>query len=461
MIGKSGGDVYPPLLARQSMQFYLELDTDGKHRFLAILAKNFGVDNANVTTRATQYINANAKAKGQRTVLRSEQQLREALIPLYNHFFTMINQIPNGLHFLVNMRSDILGLLNKEGTDPQLKILNDELKSLLQGWFGIGFLDLERITWSSPAIILDKIMKYEAVHAIRDWDSMKQRLGPGRLCYAFFHRSIPLEPLAFVQIALMNEIEWDVQRVLNDKKPSADPSQFKTAVFYSISSSQRGLSGVDLGNFLIKRVVREIQTLFPLVETFCTLSPIPGFRNWLGMQIRLGQGSLDGLLLEEEMTSLRALSETMSFMGEPAAFLESILNKRDWFKIEAISSLLKPILLRLCSRYLILEKKRSFALDPVANFHVRNGACVQRLNWFGDLSEKGITQSFGIMVNYVYVLPVVETNNQSYLLDGTLSILRPVSSTLLWASNQDGAKVKFVEMDGSTRSEGVKAGAKL
>ncbi|KAI8853561.1 malonyl-CoA decarboxylase, partial [Chytridium lagenaria] len=236
-----------------------------------------------------------------------------------------------------------------------------------------------------------EVIQYEAVHAIPSWQALKQRLGPARLCYAFFHRGMPHEPLTFIQVALLKEIEWDVQRILNDPAPDfTDPHLCKTAIFYSISSSQKGLAGVDLGNFLIKRVVKEIQRDFPAVSTFCTLSPIPGFRSWLNTQFNL----------------IESLLSIGGGDGRSAwNVLRDCLQTDEWQEKASKVSAFKPILLRLCSRYLLLEKKRSFALDPVANFHVRNGACVHRLNWLGDTSAKGMKQSYGIMVNYVYVLP--------------------------------------------------------
>ncbi|TPX61419.1 malonyl-CoA decarboxylase [Spizellomyces sp. 'palustris'] len=449
------GDILPSLLARQCCEFYEGLDLAGRANFLRILGRDFDVNREAVAVAAHKYLDARSAGKGDKGFMRTEEILRQSLQPLYEKFFERINQLPGGMQFLVNMRANVLEILGRNGNDPYLRGLSDSLKSQLQGWFGIGFLDLERITWNSPATVLEKIVRYEAVHAVPTWQALKQRLGPGRLCYSFFHRGMPQEPLTFVQVALVNEIAEDVQVILND--PSPEVPGPTVAIFYSISSSQRGLSGVDLGNFLIKRVVKEIQQFLPSIKTFCTLSPIPRFRQWL--ETRLNSGNLpsgEPLLLGEEVEALKDL------MGHGAAedgilILKDILAGNSWYEDPNISQTLKPILLRLCARYLLLEKKRSFALDPVCNFHIRNGACMHRLNWNGDASEKGLSQSYGIMVNYNYVLPEVETNNQLYLLDGTIAVMEPADQTLEWAvgtaadGGKDFARLRLVKSVGDAQ----------
>ncbi|KAJ3410762.1 hypothetical protein HDV05_003264 [Chytridiales sp. JEL 0842] len=356
----------------------------------------------------------NAMSKGDRPTLRAEQNLREALQPRYAQFFSHINQLPGGLKFLVNLRADLLKVLQREHAHHHLKALNEFLKGQLQNWFGMGFLDLERITWSSPGAILEKV-------------------------------------------ALLKDIEWDVQRVLNDPAPDfSEPQLCNTAIFYSISSTQRGLSGVDLGNFLIKRVVKEIQKRYPQVTTFCTLSPIPGFRKWLDTQFNqcINQTTQDELLLKSETDVLRRFADGKG--GKDAVLvLKELLEDPGWHTKPSVVAVLKPILVRLCSRYLLLEKKRSFALDPVANFHIRNGACVHRLNWMGDISEKGLAQSFGLMVNYVYLLPLIESNNQTYLLDGKITLIEPLSSSTRWAAEEEqSGRFGFARMGVVTANEG-------
>ncbi|KAI8809591.1 malonyl-CoA decarboxylase-domain-containing protein [Cladochytrium replicatum] len=426
--GKEQGDLLPSLYARKCCELYEILDKTERARFMKLLGTEFGVDRNRVLKAASAYTNeVNDKVN-----VKAQQDLREAMIPACERFFAHINQLPGGMKFLVHMRQDILEIMQTDNS-PALRLVNDWLKQQLQGWFGIGNLDLERISWSTSANVLEKIMKYEAVHEVPGWDSLKQRLGTGRLCYSFFHRAMPHEPLTFVHVALTQEIADNVQDILNDPSPGLPHAdEYTTAIFYSISSSQRGLSGVDLGNFLIKRVVKEIQKHVPSVTTFCTLSPIPNFRHWLNTQLNnvltnFEHGAVDpglsSLILDDETDELSALYGVPKDSQLIKRLQKSLNDDDSWLTDSRQLNLLKPILLRLCGRYLLVEKKRTFAYDPVANFHIRNGACVHRINWLADTSAKGLRQSFGIMANYNYVLPQVERNNQQYLLDGTISII--------------------------------------
>lgn len=430
------GDIWPSLLTRQFCEFYDGLDLSGKNRFLNTLAVDFGINIKDAAEAVRQF--EDSLGKNDRTVQRSTQRLRDVLKPAYETLFNRINQLPDGVHFLIKLRADLLSLLEKDGNNANLRSLNISLKTKLQDWFGIGFLELERLTWSSPAKILDKIMRYEAVHPIESWEDLKQRVGPGRLCYSFFHRSLPQEPLTFVHVALVKELSAEIHSILGDMSPETkDP---KAAVFYSITSSQRGLSGVDLGNFLIKRVVNEIQREYPSISIFSTLSPIPGFRKWLSTTVNHEAEAVEKdtsfnslLLLSNESQDLRRIDSSK----HPILVLKDIASDTSWTSNEGKVSIVGPIIQRLCSRYIVLEKKRSFALDPVANFHIRNGAAVHRINWLGDTSEKGMKQSFGIMVNYMYTLSDIESNNQKYLLDGTISFTQPLQQEcLVWAKTQ-------------------------
>nr|KAJ3420334.1 hypothetical protein HK105_005799 [Polyrhizophydium stewartii] len=414
------GDIWPSLMTRQCCEFYESLDMPAKAKFLLVLAKEFSIDLQETAAAVQQFEDSLNKAD--RTILRASSRLRDALKPAYDILFARINQLPGGMRFLVNMRADILAILAEDGNNLHLRALNDSLKDRLQEWFGMGFVDLEQITWSSPASILEKIVQYEAVHKIVSWDDLKQRLGLARLCYAFFHRGIPQEPLTSVQVALVPTVSTSIQAILDDRPAEIrDP---KVAIFYSISSSQPGLSGVNLGNFLIKRVVKEVQLNYPSITTFSTLSPIPGFRGWLRAAISIeaanpGKCAADPLLLPEEARALETLKPSAA---SALAALHDLAANTAWLESQDTVSVVRPILMRLCSRYLIHERKRMFALDPVANFHIRNGAAVYQLNWAGDTSPKGADQSFGIMVNYIYVLPEVESNNQKYLLDGRIAV---------------------------------------
>ncbi|KAG0050161.1 hypothetical protein BGZ83_005053, partial [Gryganskiella cystojenkinii] len=322
-------------------------------------------------------------------------------------------------------------ILIENRSDFYLSALNESLKEKLQSWF-VGFLDLERLTWQSPAVLLEKITQYEAVHKFRDVQDLKRRVGPGRRVFALMNKSLPTEPLVFVQVALVKTLSNNVQDILNDPFPGhPNPAEtVKCAIFYSITtqvgkycilivSSYRRLSGIELGNFLIKRVVRSLKVEFPQIETFSTLSPIPGFRRWVNQSQNLGHQ----LLLPEEESTVVRLGNTRAISATSAEDqFKLLLKDKTLFSDSEAMGDLRPILSRLCGRYILVEKRRHLALDPVANFHLRNGACAHRLNWLGDTSPKGMEESFGLMINYLYSLDHIEMNNQQYLQDGTISV---------------------------------------
>ncbi|TPX32443.1 malonyl-CoA decarboxylase [Synchytrium microbalum] len=446
------GDLVPSLLTQQAIDFYRTLEIPMKAVYLRVLAREFGVDKKHALEAAIEFTKSGTMSD--RSAVRAEEVFKSALVAPYQRFFQQVIQLGGGMSWLVSLRADVLGLL-AEDNDPWLHAIDGYLKHQLSSWFGVGFLDLERLTWNSPASVLEKVIAYEAVHEIKSWTPhLKQRLSQGRLCYAFFHRAIPLLPLAFVQIALVDKISSSVQTILNDASPNSDPTHHKTAIFYSITSTQRGLSGVDLGNFLIKRVVVEIKKHIPTVDTFCTLSPIPGFRKWLSTQMNqeIGSGARGGLLEASEVSRLVGASGSAL---DAVKKLNELVSTHDWVKDKSLEELLKPLLLRLCSRYLLLEKKRSFCLDPVGNFHIRNGASIHRLNWMGDTQVKGLVQSFGIMTNYNYIVPEIEANNQRYMHDGIIAVVSTaegIHPTLQWAVEQSGRKVKIVSLSAPSTS---------
>ncbi|ORY43324.1 MCD-domain-containing protein [Rhizoclosmatium globosum] len=421
--GSKDSDLHQKLSGFQCADFYQKLDMSGRAVFLKVLAKDFGPNHESVLAKSEAL--KNAKLKKEKSIAKLEQELREALEPLFLSFFTQLYQHPGGMRFIMKMREDLLSVTTKSNQDPHLRHMNDLLKLKMQDWFGISFLDLERITWSSPAEVLEKIIKYEAVHAIPSWEALKQRLLPGRACYAFFHKAMPLEPLAFVHVSFEKGIQRNVQSILNNP-PSTRIEDARAAIFYTISSPQKGLSGIDLGNLLIKRVVKEIQSKAPQIHTFTTLSPIPGFRNWLETRMNLEATNRPGpetaLLLPHEGETLRGLVPSSDGV-ENIELLKSLIENDNWIQDESLKKALEPILIRLCSRYILIEKKRSNALDPVANFHIRNGACVYQLDWMGDMSNKGIGQSYGMMINYLYDLPSVEENHILYTQQHTISVI--------------------------------------
>jgi malonyl-CoA decarboxylase len=338
--------------------------------------------------------------------------LRDALEPPRVELLTHFNALPEGVKFLVDMRAELMGLMPNE---PVLAGLELDLKALLASWFDIGFLELKLITWESPAALLEKLIVYEAVHEIRSWTDLKNRLEADRRCFAYFHPRMPDEPLIFVEVALVSGISDNVQSLLDETAPVGDPDTANTAIFYSISNCQRGLAGISLGDFLIKRVVDSLAAELPHIKTYATLSPIPGFRAWLDKRI---QEDADNLLSVAERKALQqALPPELAEQG-----LGELLARPRWHAEEPLAQALRAPLLRLAARYLLTEKtSRGRALDPVAHFHLTNGARMERLDWLADVSPKGVQQSAGIMINYLYRLSEIEANHEAYTGEGRVA----------------------------------------
>jgi malonyl-CoA decarboxylase len=322
---------------------------------------------------------------------RAEARLRVALNAPRAKFFTQFNLLPEGVKFLVDLRADLLAVLPKA---PALEVLKVELDGLLESWFDPGFLELRRITWHSPALILEKLIAYEAVHPIQSWNDLRNRLDTDRRCYAFFHPRLPNEPLIFVEIALTRGLPGSVQLLLDQNAPVQDPRTADTAVFYSISNTQKGLRGVSLGNLLLKRVIEDLRHDLPRLGVFATLSPLPGFRKWL----------------DQASAENRALLKN----ADPSKLDESLREPME----------------KLAARYLMREKSGTHPLDPVAHFHLSNGAQVSRLYWLADTSAHGMEQSYGMMVSYRYEPSEVEENHERFLRDGHISAARRVSRLL-------------------------------
>jgi malonyl-CoA decarboxylase len=402
--GRAGG-VTSRARAADLGRTYLALDAAGRERFLQLLAREFGVDHDEVRQRCRAVVEASEP--DQRTA--EERALRAALEPPRITLLRQFNALPEGVKFLVDRRAELISLGRR---DPLLSELEDDLKGLLANWFDIGFLELKRITWESPAALLEKLMVYEAVHEIRGWTDLKNRLDADRRCFAFFHPRMPDEPLIFVEVALVSGMAGDVHALLDEAAPIGDPQAADAAIFYSISNCQRGLAGISFGDFLIKRVVDALATELPKLKIFATLSPAPGFTVWLERQSRSAPGDL---LLPAERSAIEGL-------GEDTTDLLTLLCREGWHEDPRIAAVLREPLLRLCARYLLREKAPSGrALDPVAHFHLSNGARVERLNWLGDASAKGLQQSLGVMVNYLYRLGDIEANHEAYRGEGRVA----------------------------------------
>lgn len=410
-----GGEVSARGRAAQLGRTYLELDREGRRGFLAVLARDFDVDRVQVDAAVERFHQADGPVERQA----AERALRQALQAGRLRLLTQFNGLPEGVKFLVDMRADLQGLA--EG-DPALLALDSDLAELLKSWFDIGFLELRRITWDSPAALLEKLIRYEAVHAIAGWDDLKNRLDSDRRCYAFFHPRMPDEPLIFVEVALVRGMSASIHDLLDESAPVADADDADTAIFYSISNAQRGLVGVSFGNFLIKRVVELLSGQLPRLRHFVTLSPIPGFRAWLTAELA-AKG--DGLLTADEAENL---SKQGFVLGSGA--LEAALAKPGWEADEGLAVALKAPLLRLAATFLVKARKGSRAADPVAHFHLTNGARVERVNWLADHSVKGLQQSAGMMVNYAYRLADIDANHEAYRGEGKVITSNLIKSLL-------------------------------
>jgi malonyl-CoA decarboxylase len=398
-----GGEVSARARAAALGRTYLGLSATGRRRFLEILAEDFDTDQ-NEVDHAIEVLRAAKDPVARRS---AERALRQVLLPPRRRLLTHFNALPEGVKFLVDLRAELIPMARENST---LALLEDDLKHLLSAWFDVDFLELHRITWQSPAALLEKLMAYEAVHEIRDWNDLKNRLDSDRRLFAFFHPRMKLEPLIFVEVALVNGMSASIQELLDPQAPLGDPGAADTAIFYSISNAQKGLAGISFGNFLIKRVVDQLAAEFKGLKTFATLSPIPGFRAWL--RGRLAEQG-DGLLLPAEKRAFAGFGD--------GADVSMLMDADGWVDERAMAAV-KPPLMRLCARYLVSERaNRHRALDPVAHFHLSNGARIERLNWRADLSPKGLRQSSGMMVNYLYRLDRIESNHEAYTGEGKVA----------------------------------------
>ncbi|MGQ0662131.1 MAG: malonyl-CoA decarboxylase [Pseudomonadota bacterium] len=403
-----GGEVSARARAAELGRTYLGLDPVGRQRFLVLLASEFGIDRRAVSAAAEKL----GSAPDEDGRAAAERALRLALEAPRLRLLTQFNALPEGVKFLVELRADLIRLATD---DRRLAAVEGDLKGLLAGWFDIGFLELNRITWDSPAALLEKLSLYEAVHEVRSWTDLKNRLDSDRRCFAFFHPRMPDEPLIFVEVALVSGLSDNIGALLDEHAPVGDPRAADTAIFYSISNAHKGLAGISFGGFLIKRVVDRLAAEFPRLKTFATLSPIPGFRPWLAERFAEGE---PGMLAKGERKALAAAAEGHASKGA----LKQILSRHDWARSPALAAALKRPLMRLAVRYL-LEAKRGDggALDPVAHFHLRNGARIERLDWLADNSAKGLQQSAGMMVNYLYRLSEIEANHEAYAAEGRIA----------------------------------------
>lgn len=383
-----GGEVSSRARAAALGRVYLALSAVGRRRFLLVLAE------FTPSREAIVRVAHDLPAAGSGAYDAALEDLRAAIDSPANTLFAQFNSLPDGIKFLVDLRAELLAF-----ADPALARLESDLRALLRSWFDIGFLDVRRITWDAPASLLEKLAAFEAVHAVRNWSDLKNRLDADRRCFAFFHPLMPAEPLIFIEVALVRELSDSIEALLDQSAPLGDQGAATTAIFYSISNCQKGLAGISFGNALIKRVVDLLGRDLPHLRTYATLSPIPGFRAWLEAR------------------------------GPESAPLLATLAKRSWHRDAEMADALREPLMRLCAHYLYEERRRGRrALDPVADFHLSNGARMERLNWLADRSPRGLRESGGMMVNYLYRFDEIDENHEAYVTEGKIAASKAIKA---------------------------------
>ncbi|THD50236.1 MAG: MCD, Malonyl-CoA decarboxylase MCD [Bradyrhizobium sp.] len=390
------GEASGTAMAREVLDRYHHLDETGRLSFFGNLARHYGPDREKLAHAIESWRSQPNDADASDLHFASEPRRQELI--------RRLNRAPGGTSELVSMRADLLDLMNG---DKDLAALDRDVVHLLASWFNRGFLVLRRIDWSTPANILEKIIRYEAVHEIRDWDDLRRRIDPAdRRCYAFFHPALVDEPLIFVEVALTESIPGAIAPLLAEDRQPVPIERARTAVFYSISNTQRGLGGISFGNFLIKQVVEELRRELPKLENFVTLSPVPGFMSWLKKASDVPVSDEERVLLEN-------------------------LERPDWFENAEIATQLRSVVEPLAAYYFLKARTpKGRLIDSVARFHLGNGARLERIDWLGDLSPKGLRESAGIMVNYLYRLEDIEKNHEAYANQGTVAASSAVKKLL-------------------------------
>ncbi|MDO4705056.1 MAG: malonyl-CoA decarboxylase [Comamonadaceae bacterium] len=418
--------------ARRLLDAYQKANAQDRLAFMLRLAQGFHIDEAALEVAIAHWQQA-ARSGNAADKLHAQTRLAQTLESPRMHILRQFNLLPAGIEALVRMRAELLGLREHQ---QALQPLESDLLRLLTLWFDAGFLELQRIGWSSPASLLEKVIRYEAVHEIKSWDDLRNRLDSDRRCYAFFHGRMPEEPLIFVEVALVQSLASSVQALLDEAQPTNDPAQATTAIFYSISNAQPGLRGVSMGEFLIKRVVEQLTHEFPKLQTFATLSPVPGFGQWLRTQLAdaayvqqlpaIAQRALADQATDAP-TDSPTHAPTNNATPSPTANTSYELLQTLLASGEASAhpreeeAALKQWLMGECAHYLLMQKRKQEPLDAVARFHFGNGASLQQINWMGDSSAKGLRQSLGLMVNYLYRLDAIDEQYHAYARQGLLA----------------------------------------
>ncbi|HEV2673929.1 MAG TPA: malonyl-CoA decarboxylase [Aliidongia sp.] len=397
------GEASGAALARALLESLGTLGETDRLAYYRLVAADFAPDPEPLKRAAEAYLAAPSPA--------TAMVLGEVAEPPRQELLRRINMAPGGTGTLVHMRENLLPLLREH---PDLAPLDGDLRHLLGSWFNRGFLELRRIDWhQTPAAILEKLIRYEAVHEIKGWPDLRRRLAPDRRCFAFFHPALADEPLIFVEVALVNGLSQAVQPLLEQGEVDASKAP-DTAIFYSISNCQKGLRGISFGNFLIKQVVEELKAETPSLVQFATLSPVPGFRRWLDAKF---SGGAKHLLTAEERVPIAALAD---IKGAKGAF-RRLLDAPGWHEDAATEAALRAPLLRLAAEYLTSSNEGKGPTDPVARFHLGNGARLERVNWLANIAPRGFKESYGVMVNYLYDLDRIEANHEAFVRHGTVA----------------------------------------
>jgi len=389
------GEASGTALAREVVNLFAAMNEESRVAFIEMLNDEFAYDPAFLREAAERY----AREQDDDAYL----SLRRAMEAPRQELLQRMNMAPGGTAVIVQMRELLLKLLADR---HELARLDSDFRQLFTSWFNRGFLQFEQIDWRTPAVVLEKLIAYEAVHEIHGWDDLRRRLASDRRCFAFFHPALTDEPLIFVEVALTRELSDRIQPLLDAPAGNAPSETPNTAIFYSISNCQAGLTGISFGNLLIKQVVDALSAELPSIRTFATLSPVPGFRGWL--RRIMTDAPPDFLDAEEKDALLQA----------------------GWADNEILRQRLKKPLTRLCARYLASVTENGQAIDPVARFHLGNGASIERINWAGDLSAKGLRQSAGLMVNYRYDPDQIVANHEAYVGSSRIALSGKVKSLL-------------------------------
>lgn len=395
-------------MATEFLDGFVRLDHAGRHMVLRGLASEFGSDRARMAQAWQRWQSEDTQE--------AFTHLARAVEPPRQELFRRLNLAPSGTAALVAMRAELLAMMASE---PDLRLVDDDLFHLLQSWFNRGFLVMRRIDWSSPADLLERIIRYEAVHSIANWNDLRDRLAPeDRRCYAFFHPAMADEPLIFVEIALANGVATSIQDVLKHDRPPLPIGDADTAIFYSISNCQAGLAGISFGHFLIKQVAQELSRELPRLVTFVTLSPLPHFARWVRAEAAAGN------VAARPYADLIGHPDTLAALADDGNAANALR--------------------RLALDYLANGKdKRGRPIDPVARFHLGNGARLERLCWMGDRSTRGLGQSAGFMVNYLYDLPMIEENHEAFAREGRIATGEPVRQLAHDLENEKGSNWRY------------------